>query len=131
MMELLTRVIFAAILCAFVLVDKSMRTNAKCCKADRIGRCDDGTRGTPCCGNGGCNIFCCHCSRGCRQKEKRSSDEINTFFDHDLNQDSKISFDEMVTVLNEIPRHQLLDEFTKMDQDESGFIEAKEYDSDL
>ena len=131
-MELLTRVIFAAILCAFVLVDKSMRTNAVCCRAGGSGRCDDGTTGTPCCGYGKCNIFCCNCDGGCRTSMgKRSNDEINTFSDHDLNQDSKISFDEMVTVLNEMPRHRLLDEFTKMDQDESGFIEAKEYDSDL
>ena len=130
-MELLTRVIFAAILCAFVLVDKSMRTNAVCCRVNSCGTCcDDWTKGTPCCGRGRCNIFCCNCDGGCR-KGKRSNDEINTFSVHDLNQDSKISFDEMVTNLNEIPRHRVLDEFKKMDQDESGFIEAKEYDSDL
>lgn len=30
--------------------------------------CDDGKHGTPCCGVGSCNIFCCHCDGGCRRK---------------------------------------------------------------
>ncbi|KAF2630906.1 hypothetical protein BU25DRAFT_446474 [Macroventuria anomochaeta] len=29
--------------------------------------CDDLTSGTPCCGNGKCNVFCCNCDRGCRK----------------------------------------------------------------
>ncbi len=29
--------------------------------------CNDGTRGTPCCGVGRCNIFCCNCDGGCRK----------------------------------------------------------------
>nr|CAH0110888.1 unnamed protein product [Daphnia galeata] len=29
--------------------------------------CNDGTRGTPCCGVGSCNIFCCNCDGGCRK----------------------------------------------------------------
>ncbi|KAB2573525.1 hypothetical protein DBV05_g7804 [Lasiodiplodia theobromae] len=29
--------------------------------------CDDDTQGTPCCGYGSCNIFCCNCDGGCRR----------------------------------------------------------------
>lgn len=29
--------------------------------------CCDGTAGTPCCGYGPCNIFCCNCDGGCRE----------------------------------------------------------------
>lgn len=29
-----------------------------------IQKCGDGTDGTPCCGVGGCNIFCCNCDGG-------------------------------------------------------------------
>ncbi|KAI9551472.1 hypothetical protein GHT06_021805 [Daphnia sinensis] len=32
----------------------------------RRGYCKDGTRGTPCCGYGRCNIFCRNCDGGCR-----------------------------------------------------------------
>ncbi|KAM0798422.1 hypothetical protein BDR22DRAFT_964767 [Usnea florida] len=28
--------------------------------------CADGSYSTPCCGEGGCNIFCCNCDGGCR-----------------------------------------------------------------
>ncbi|OJD28618.1 uncharacterized protein BKCO1_1420002 [Diplodia corticola] len=28
--------------------------------------CADGTKGTPCCGYGSCNAFCCACNGGCR-----------------------------------------------------------------
>ncbi|KAK4036054.1 hypothetical protein OUZ56_028125 [Daphnia magna] len=31
------------------------------------GFCRDGTRGTPCCGKGRCNIFCRNCNGGCRR----------------------------------------------------------------
>ncbi|KAK6516004.1 hypothetical protein TWF281_004594 [Arthrobotrys megalospora] len=45
-------------------------TAAVCCDTDGIGRCDDGTLGTPCCGNGECNVFCCNCDGGCRTTRK-------------------------------------------------------------
>ncbi|KAF2142760.1 uncharacterized protein K452DRAFT_297296 [Aplosporella prunicola CBS 121167] len=31
-------------------------------------RCFDGTRATPCCGVGPCNIFCANCDGGCRKR---------------------------------------------------------------
>ena len=36
---------------------------ADCCY-NSGGICKDGTAGTPCCGYGGCNIFCCNCDGG-------------------------------------------------------------------
>ncbi|KAK0615427.1 hypothetical protein DIS24_g11833 [Lasiodiplodia hormozganensis] len=53
--------------------------SADCCNADKCLQpmgwdewcakysCDDDTQGTPCCGYGGCNIFCCNCDGGCRR----------------------------------------------------------------
>ena len=41
--------------------------NADCCPADAWGFCADGTRGTPYCGYGPCNIFGCNCDGGCRR----------------------------------------------------------------
>jgi len=37
-----------------------------CC--DLATTCGDGTRGTPCCATGKCNIFCCACKGHCRKK---------------------------------------------------------------
>lgn len=34
--------------------------------------CDDDTQGTPCCGYGECNIFCCNCDGGMLQPEAAS-----------------------------------------------------------
>lgn len=28
--------------------------------------CEDGSEGTPCCGQGSCNMFCCDCDDGCK-----------------------------------------------------------------
>lgn len=55
----------------------SMQVDADCCYNHAILSpndrnkvldylCNDGTQSTPCCGNGGCNIFCCNCDGGCR-----------------------------------------------------------------
>lgn len=32
-------------------------------------RCEDNTFGTPCCGVGKCNVFCCNCDGGCRKAD--------------------------------------------------------------
>jgi len=37
-----------------------------CCGSVFGGTCADGTQGTPCCGRGSCNLFCCACDGGCR-----------------------------------------------------------------
>lgn len=52
--------------------------SALCCPSNAIGMCADGTVGTPCCGYGPCNIFCCHCDGGCREPpaSKRSKNLI-------------------------------------------------------
>ncbi|RAQ62226.1 hypothetical protein COH20_003054 [Aspergillus flavus] len=39
-----------------------------CCHADKNGRCEDGTQGTPYCGYRSCNIFGCNCDGGCRHR---------------------------------------------------------------
>jgi len=51
------------------LVDQ---TYGACCGATGISRqCGDGTNGTPCCGYGKCNFFCCKCQ--CRHGRKRAA----------------------------------------------------------
>lgn len=41
----------------------------------RRGYCRDGTRGTPCCGYGRCNVFCRNCNGGCREGRTDVSDD--------------------------------------------------------
>jgi hypothetical protein len=54
---------------------------ADCCKAGLLCDpypkkcCSDGTKPTPCCGYGGCNIFCCACSGGCRKRSQFNSEQ--------------------------------------------------------
>lgn len=57
-----------AMLVLFVL--EFQQVSSACChntKETSTGRfCADGTSATPCCGHGGCNLFCCACDQGCR-----------------------------------------------------------------
>lgn len=41
---------------------------------DRIGHCEDGTKGTPCCGVSSCDWNCCDCKESCRQAGKTSAE---------------------------------------------------------
>ena len=56
-------VLFAALLMMIHLEP----VDAVCCGATN-GLCEDGTKGTPHCGRGPCNIFGCNCDNGCREK---------------------------------------------------------------
>ncbi len=47
----------------------SVQINAECCDTVSKSGCADGTLGTPCCGVGNCNIFCCRCEGGCRRNK--------------------------------------------------------------
>jgi hypothetical protein len=47
---------------------------AVCCPAHFDSSCGDGSGATPCCGNGGCNIFCYNCDRGCRSSRSLERD---------------------------------------------------------
>ncbi|KAF9630114.1 hypothetical protein BFW01_g295 [Lasiodiplodia theobromae] len=45
---------------------------AHCCHViNENNECRDGSWGTPCCGQGGCNIFCCNCDGGCRSDNRK------------------------------------------------------------
>ena len=72
--------------------------SAVCCPSNRIGMCADGTVGTPCCGVGKCNIFCCNCDSGCRQPRayKRSKNliPVDLFGAIDTNNDNNINLEE-------------------------------------
>jgi hypothetical protein len=59
----ISRILLVAILCLAL----SYNVQAICCFTSTQGYCADGTIGTPCCGYGPCNIFCCNCDGGCRQ----------------------------------------------------------------
>ncbi|KAH7399156.1 hypothetical protein DE146DRAFT_783166 [Phaeosphaeria sp. MPI-PUGE-AT-0046c] len=48
----------------FAFIALACYVAADCCDVP----CSDGTSGTPCCGNGECNVFCCNCDGGCRQE---------------------------------------------------------------
>lgn len=52
---------------AFLALAAASVANADCCGNGFAGTCADGTVGTPCCGKGKCNAFCCSCDGGCRQ----------------------------------------------------------------
>ena len=64
---------------AMVLCATYVRVDAECCKPvlSPFGlTCYDETTATPCCGYGGCNIFCCNCDGGCRKPRKARSPEM-------------------------------------------------------
>ncbi|KAM8717962.1 hypothetical protein ACLKA7_004635 [Drosophila subpalustris] len=54
-----------------VLLMQSWETKGDCCTPSFENNwCDDGTKGTPCCGYDRCNIFCCNCR--CRVGKRRT-----------------------------------------------------------
>ena len=69
-----SKVLLVVILCLAL----SYSVQAICCFTDTQNYCADGTIGTPCCGYGPCNIFCCNCDGGCRQPRLRSSSKSFT-----------------------------------------------------
>jgi len=46
---------------------RSSGSELECCGSALGGVCDDFSQGTPCCGVGSCNVFCCDCDGGCRK----------------------------------------------------------------
>ncbi|KAF8884396.1 hypothetical protein BD779DRAFT_1801744 [Infundibulicybe gibba] len=76
---------------------------ADCCDCPITFSCNDGTKCTPYCGYGQCNIFGCNCDGGCRssfqgfsvQKINNIEDASESYFDDaDANGDGKLTFDE-------------------------------------
>ncbi len=61
-------IVFSLIL--LILCELAQQSNA-CCTENANGYCGDGSRGTPCCGQGRCNIFCCNCDGGCRRRSDK------------------------------------------------------------
>ncbi|OAK98479.1 hypothetical protein IQ06DRAFT_307583 [Phaeosphaeriaceae sp. SRC1lsM3a] len=57
-----------SIISAFALMAFLGFVRSESCKPDATFSdfCADGTKATPCCGNGPCNIFCSNCDNGCR-----------------------------------------------------------------
>jgi len=50
-----------------VMADTEEPHASDCCNADIFNYCRDCTVGSPCCGYGECNVFCCNCDGGCRK----------------------------------------------------------------
>lgn len=107
---------------------------ADCCKADDCGHCDDGTKGTPCCGYGKCNIFCCNCDGGCRKEDSRSI--ANRFTALDFDQSGGISLEEFEIWTSQVGRHFEAGEdrrkaFEKLDSNKNRVIDPGEFDKSL
>ena len=67
-----------------------------------------------------------------RSPDRSKSYTIEKFNKIDLDDDLKISQDEVKAHFgNEMHDEHLANEFNKMDEDRSGFIEAQEFDSDI
>jgi hypothetical protein len=98
--------IILALAIVVVTLQLATKVDAECCSAskDYYGnmptKCGDDTKPTPCCGYGGCNIFCCNCDGGCRHSRRRSNpdeiaaNDLATFGEIDLNKDGKVDADE-------------------------------------
>jgi hypothetical protein len=107
MMGFRTILALAIVVVAFQLATK---VDAECCSptndvqsgpfGGRPTKCGDNTEPTPCCGYGGCNIFCCNCGGGCRHSRRRSNpdeiaaNDLATFGEIDLNKDGKVDVEE-------------------------------------
>ena len=73
----MVRLVFILVLLSVVLLQFLVEhVSSACCGATYLDQCGDGTYGTPCCGHGKCNIFCCHCRGGCRSKKRVFEDML-------------------------------------------------------
>lgn len=96
------------------------------------GQCQDGTWGTPCCGVGSCNLWCCGCRRGCRGRRKRDVDS-DGFQLIDENKDGKVSLQEAIEgAVSGMSRRfsskgiNVKREFRKLDTNRDGFLDKDE-----
>lgn len=107
---------------------------AECCDRDSCGRCGDHTQGTPCCGYGKCNIFCCNCDGGCRHYALEGS--AGRFAALDLDQSGGISSEEFEIWTGQAGRHFETNEdrrkaFEALDANENHVIDPREFDASL
>ncbi|CAL8141063.1 unnamed protein product [Orchesella dallaii] len=103
------------VLFLFVAISK---ISSQCCRINLLTNlCQDGVKGTPCCGVKSCNIFCCNCSdEGCRVGDhsvwrhywnkavsyvrgNRSLRSIQGDDEHDKNKDGFYDFTEAYNLL--------------------------------
>lgn len=69
------KLLFGVLILVFVVTVLMVgETSAVCCQSQggtySPKTCRDGTGPTPCCGRGKCNIFCCNCDGGCRERSR-------------------------------------------------------------
>jgi hypothetical protein len=82
---------------------------AECCRISyNTGRCKDNTGGTPCCGYGKCDLFCCKCIDGCRTSgispfrglSKRSDSTEGAFIEADTDGTGNLTLDQYLEYMS-------------------------------
>ena len=125
----LKTLVFLTIAATFVTV-----ANADCCNCGECNQCQDGTECTPCCGHGGCNIFCCNCDGGCRQPIKfyqQLHHTLGRFRAIDRDGSHGIDFNEFTQFISHLPSIESHhDTFNAHDQNGDGQISIHEFDED-
>ena len=114
---------------------------AECCFTEKtsggydFGYCADGFRGTPCCGNGDCNIFCCNCDNACRKMRNfldlhTGKSEEDVFDEIDKDKDTFISKDEFVNALSHrtyLDKKALEEHFSHINKEKNGKMSFDEF----
>ncbi|XP_078608106.1 uncharacterized protein LOC144880036 [Branchiostoma floridae x Branchiostoma japonicum] len=156
-------------LCALLMVVMVEQTDAICCHAKITCQgwlwdhhcehhCPDGTKGTPFCSHGPCNLFGCSCIGHCKTAKRGVLEEARSLLEllregqedtaperavmpgrefelHDKNKDRKLSKEEALGMLEDqgvVDIDNLPDDwFETMDTNGNGYIEPNEYDVDL
>ncbi|CAG7715727.1 unnamed protein product [Allacma fusca] len=93
----------------------------------------DGSHGTPCCGVGTCNIFCCNCDGICRGTRGSfggsDSDDPYHFRRIDHNGDGLVDEAEALIFVNDTRGSVLGFTFSAFDRDHNGYLSLAEIDS--
>src|SRR5918911_5330 len=93
--KVMTRTLLTFFGCLVLTLAFAGTARADCCSTVCNNKCGDCTAGTPCCGHGPCNIFCCNCDGGCRHGACDGASVRKNFDAIDTDHSGSISWDEL------------------------------------
>lgn len=139
-------VTLSSIAMVLLCVLEQSQVEALCCHTDANSKCNDGSNGTPCCGKGSCNIFCCNCDGGCwpskdrrRRDENSIPEETNSTLilsQYDTNNDGHFDHDEAHNYMmssgcghKSMTTDELKGHFSQLDKNGDGKLHFEEIDA--
>ncbi|CAG7734546.1 unnamed protein product [Allacma fusca] len=110
---------------------------SECCELAWKEECDDYEMGTPCCGVGSCNMFCCNCEGGCRtwdpnkmyKRQATSTDPYDKHRSLDINGDGDVDEADATYYVRQSRQTEGF-EFSAYDKDGNGVLSPEEIDGE-